>query len=638
MRNKIILLLAVALGIRVSSHAQYQVYTSLEKYDTLYAFANQDNKGRAVNLHFPAYDMYEKDLSTGYRLKLKKAAGGKEQYVALKVPAGLPFEPGYTFYQRVHTVNVKSFSVYLYNGGASKWMSLEYNVEKDGYQIPYHVNLAEWKEGAFAAGKADPSTAYLVCRPADARKTVTFTAGAFAIGRQYLSDVAVSHNFFKGIACGEEAPPQTRPQKPGILLSQFSVPPDLDYLTFPLPAQLKIKHTGPSGVREPELLYQLMKKVFQHYLFYQETGIDQEKAQMAFEARFRERLLAADSLDCNLSKDFSDFLQTTFKDPHFGVTMSSKCEEYQKSRLVRGPIHLYELDKKVRVAAVLDSAYRGRLPLGTELQTINGAAVGPLVDSLQRKLGPWERRADIVSDLLKARRQDSTVLGFKGIKEKITVKYNKKLHVPNNFRLLHCQYKKLENEISYFRVRQWDFTVYFEFIKRWPEIERSKNLILDLRKNGGGEYLSVLRMLTVFVHRPMVHFKTEVSRDAYESLVVTPNPYFNFPKEKNIVILVDSHTACASESFILGMTGLPNVTIMGADKTFGTDASRFDIAFPSGFKFYINCIARKTVFGDDFVVENKGINPDVWVHLQNVEDLEPYQDKVLRSAVHFLKE
>jgi hypothetical protein len=466
---------------------------------------------------------------------------------------------------------------------------------------------------------------------------VTFLIGKIAIGKLYDLQVKIKHSFFDGLVPDYATQPKLDEPKPVIPLPELSLPFNLDYLSFPVPAQLKIKSLGNNNSQEPQLLYHLLKRVFDEYLFYSEAGIDKERAIAGFDRLFKERLLCSTSIDCQLANDISAYLEDTFQDPHFGIGETSSCKNFKKSHLVRGPVHLYEIERKIMVAAVLDTAYAKDIPLGTELATINGLDARQIVDSLQQDVGPWRRRSDIVSDLLKAGREDSVILGFKHADKGVAIKYDGKIKIPENFQIQHCQYRAYENSIAYFRVRQWDFKVYFEFIKRWSALDRSNSLVIDLRKNGGGEFLSALRMLTLFVDKPTTLYKTKFSNNSYESLVIAPNPFFHFPRDRRIVILIDARTACTSEMFLLGMKNLPNVTIMGSDRTFGTDASRYDITFPSGFKIYINCISKVNVYGDDFIVENKGINPDIWVHLNNVSDLEPYNDKVLQSAIRLLR-
>lgn len=615
-----------------SLFGQHQLQSYLEFNDALYTFDGKAYSLKQVQRHFPAYDVFEKDLTQGYRLKLKKGKNN-QRYTQLALNSDtISIDDQTACYWRSYTENVEALSMSLFDFGQNQWKTLKINLQTDGLQSPEFFPLSQWQPAAEGFDPKNKQALHIYCQPKDPKKKVVLEIGSLMISKYYMEGVAVVNDFFSGIVDDLSDSLASLPQRE-VMLDEFLLPMNINYLSTPSNLVLSSKE---HSVKEPALVYQVLNRTFDRYLFYKETGIDKAKVKSGFESQFRQRMLNADSMSCDLIDDLAYFVENEFKDPHFGIKRGG-CVRPEEGRLSRGPIRLYEFGEKVKVAAVLSPAYEQSIEIGAQLESVNGQEIGGLIDSLSQSLGPWERRSDIVSNLLKRTRNDSVLLGIKGLPEPVMVKYDVPIKIPENFRYKHCEFKDIDDDIAYFRVKTWTLDVYFEFNRYWRQIRNKKNLILDLRSNTGGEFLSALRLMTIFLGQPMEHFRMMQSNQRYESFVAKPNPNLHFPSSSKVIILVDAKTACTSESFILGMKKLPNVTLIGQDKTYGTDGSRNDITFPSGFSIYVNAIAKKNIYPNDFILETEGINPDIWVYPQEVRDLRPYNDKVLQSALELIK-
>lgn len=163
-------------------------------------------------------------------------------------------------------------------------------------------------------------------------------------------------------------------------------------------------------------------------------------------------------------------------------------------------------------------------------------------------------------------------------------------------------------------------------------------LILDLRGNTGGNSFTAQRLFSVFTSHPINYMEYQYfnNEEFTETCIVTPHKRYQYNSLSPIVILIDGNTSCASEEFIAAMKQLRNVTIIGSSPTRGVLASRIDLVFPSGTLIYSDSILPKIILRNLGSVETVGIAPDVKVLLRNVNDLYPYDDKILEVAIAYL--
>jgi C-terminal processing protease CtpA/Prc len=116
--------------------------------------------------------------------------------------------------------------------------------------------------------------------------------------------------------------------------------------------------------------------------------------------------------------------------------------------------------------------------------------------------------------------------------------------------------------------------------------------------------------------------------------MIHPNKHINLFHLK-VIILGNERTACACEMFINFMQTNHNALLVSNNQTGGSYASIFEISFPSGFSCKINGLA-KLFTPENKVIETKGIQPDIYVQLNKVHDLAPYNDKILQTAISVL--
>jgi len=247
--------------------------------------------------------------------------------------------------------------------------------------------------------------------------------------------------------------------------------------------------------------------------------------------------------------------------------------------------------------------------------------------------GEQVRRNQILSVVLNSPKKDSKkIIRLARKNESITLHYDGRINTPREFK--HCEFKNFGG-IGYFRINKWNLEVYLRIMNYWEEINSSSSLIIDLRNNGGGEYLSVLRTLSLFFNEPTLLFREKTGGD-FRAFVLAQNGRNFYSSYKPIVILINEMTACSSESFAISMKNRGLVSLVGSAKSYGSDAARYNILFPSGFRLYVNCLANKTIFRDNVIIENAGIEPDILVPILRVTDLRNYDDAVLKYSIDYL--
>jgi C-terminal processing protease CtpA/Prc len=287
-----------------------------------------------------------------------------------------------------------------------------------------------------------------------------------------------------------------------------------------------------------------------------------------------------------------------------------------------------------------------QLSLGDVVVAIDNKLINEQVDSLRQLQHGTEDRQEraLLASILARSKTDScllTIVCNNQEQKKVLVKYNGKIVIPHNCRPKHLEFKLLDGDIAYFRILGMGGNVYLRFLNHYEEICNSNGLILDLRNNGGGEMIEGMNIFSHFIEHPQVYgnYHTYGNDNNIASFVTLPNNNYSFVDSPlPVVIIGNSYTACASEQFIYNMAKLDNVVFISSDKTAGAFMGMRNLILPSGIVFFVNGMSGKMSLGNsNNIIENKGLEPDIWIPMSKIADLAPYNDILLQKAKRYIQ-
>ena len=530
---------------------------------------------------------------------------------------------------RIYTRNVRRVKIEI---GNVRECSKEWLISFEGYQLPSSSQVSKWQcsKGIDALHKINIISFFV--EPEDSSEDPLLTLGEFTVGNDNEKVRECRHPFLSDLlgevrsSYKENTLPHNDPGFPLLLATE-------SYRRKNMSSKIYFVDDG-NGESERDLLVRLFYQILEHYPFYLER--DLRKAEIV--AKFEALLAEVDDLGSvdMLAVRLASFVKDEFQDGHFYVEPANLV----KKRTYRGPIRLFEINDKIRIAAVFDTSLADILRLGHEVVAFDGRPIGTIVDSLEKKqYGTRSRRRVMaVAHALSKRENGPSIVSIRTPENEIhdvKIRYDVGYKIPHNFKAPHCHFEILDNGIAYFRIRRWTTGVLIRLLNHWEELVRAPSLVLDLRGNAGGDTLEAIWVYSLFIDRPSVYLDEVVygSHGRLESLVVAPNRAHYF--DKPVAILSDEKTACASENFIQAMKQKEKIFHLGTSRTAGALMDRHLLTFPSGLRITVDCLGNKPVW-EEAVVEEIGLAPDIWVQRTRVQDLIPYEDLLLRMTQRFL--
>lgn len=158
-------------------------------------------------------------------------------------------------------------------------------------------------------------------------------------------------------------------------------------------------------------------------------------------------------------------------------------------------------------------------------------------------------------------------------------------------------------------------------------------IILDVRMNGGGNSTligSVSGMFTDNVEQAWIfRSRNGPGYDDVYNIIVNTHPNGNTFYSGIVYLLIGEYSASACEGFILHMSNLDNVVMLG-DTTWGAVNCPYKFELSNGCA--VNAISWTARTVDNEVVESVGIAPDIYVEATE-EDFAQGIDPVLEYAI-----
>ncbi len=166
-------------------------------------------------------------------------------------------------------------------------------------------------------------------------------------------------------------------------------------------------------------------------------------------------------------------------------------------------------------------------------------------------------------------------------------------------------------------------------------MEKTKGLILDVRRNQGGNYPDMAALVSVFLTAPM-----EVNEEYHLGKRINYRPIAPYGKmhySRPVVVLINGVTVSSGEWFVEIMKQIDTVTVVGGATLGGSggycgDTGRYTLP-NSKIDFWISTSDVRKYSGDPW--EEVGITPDIPIE-QTLADVEQGIDRQLEYALKLL--
>ena len=357
------------------------------------------------------------------------------------------------------------------------------------------------------------------------------------------------------------------------------------------------------------------------------------------------------------------------KDGHTNIYLPFEL----KMEIAKPPLEFRSIGEKIYIINA-DKSLEGVVPLGSSLIAVDGF---PVWEYLEEKIYPFIssstdhiKRRIACARILEGDINTGVSIEFEspaGEKKKMELERSNGsiswIRSSPQRKLL--EYKRLNDSISYISINRFNTSKIVDEFKTYVDsIRNTSYLILDLRKNGGGNSSYGYEILKYFTKEPFLtsKWKTREHKAAFkawgssinkkkndlsewereakltfdgdywftaapDTIQPSSNNYIDIP----CVILIGNETASAAEDFLVAAESIPFGVTIG-DKTYGSTGQPLHLRLPGGGSARI-CTKRDTYpDGREFV--GYGVIPDYFVK-ESLEDILNNRDAVLDFALGY---
>ncbi|WP_080777457.1 S41 family peptidase [Chryseobacterium phocaeense] len=325
---------------------------------------------------------------------------------------------------------------------------------------------------------------------------------------------------------------------------------------------------------------------------------------------------------CSYVSELNTYFRQKFNDPHFSVK-DNECPVKKKNT----PVFVYKIGREYKISGILDDSLSQKINLGETLVAIDGIHLKKISD-------------EKVNELLAKIPENRTELEIEdvnGKRKKIDYSHHTAYKIPSNF-IQKTEFSSIGDEVAYMKIRHIDKEALYELIAHKEELKNKKKLILDLRNNGGGDFLIGAQILSLFIKNEFSYYqlKDKFSDKTDQVIVSDKKLALETSPPLEIRVLVNKNTSCVAELIAYNLKKYSkNTKIIGIENTAGALSVLYEVFLEKNrnIKFRTNAFSRSIIMLDGKSIEGKGIQPDIHVNIKNVKDLQPYDDKVLMTAI-----
>ena len=328
---------------------------------------------------------------------------------------------------------------------------------------------------------------------------------------------------------------------------------------------------------------------------------------------------------------------------------ATECSPGIATKLVEGKVIVVEIYDRSLEALGLRTGMELTKVDGIDVKKHVGANVSQFVcastkqDRKQREFG---------RELLRGPLEQSVVLTVKsveGVESEIAAKRESKMQVQiRRYTQSPCKFKVLDENIGYLQLNSFSSkAVVTQFVAAFPKIRETSSLIIDLRKNGGGNSGYGWQILTHLSRQPIPTLPWHTlqyrpTMRAWGSQPVTryaqgSRPFGSIKEEiydQPVVVLVGAATYSAAEDMAAVFKQLGRGKIIG-QATGGSTGQPLSFDLPGGGKARV--CTKHDFYPDGTEFVGFGIQPDMIVE-PTIADLRSGVDTVVQTAIKELKE
>lgn len=650
---RLFVLLVFVVGLHSTCLGQWKIFTykgaiATEKY-------NLENEKFPEKRGYVFFDSQFGDSAKfGARLPLRRQIISVPSLESKKILAWQPrlskgvecFIDSTHLYVRAYFENVKNYDIYMHSKSTNDWYISSFVVNHDKYQLPLIKKLASWtlvstnvtdKREMLSASKQNDiiDQIAVVAKKRDASKKMIFALADFKIINTYVKGEPARGLFFYQLSKGQQEnfPGNITSKGLGKTFPFALLNSSQELLTsnefYFVPDSSRIRN-----YRQHDETLRLIRYILERYPYYSEHRLDKEQVLKACD-----RILTLD-IQFSSKLDSLKYLVESFNDSHFYIESNGGNESKAKTA-IPGPLLVKEFFGDVYIAAVLGNRYPMLRP-GMKLLEVGKR---PILEEIELEMKKYRgslevRRSKAISRILYRQVEDSvSVMAVAGNDTvRSIVYYGDRLPMPSNFVPINASFKIVDG-CGYIRYNVWQYGNWLALFNNKDSLKKLRSLIIDLRRNPGGENFEVMQAISSFISKPVVFshelFKWDENATIGGTNVIHPNLYMSL-RHLKLFILVDERTACASEAFVEVLREHANAMVIGSSRTSGSFAALQVFHLPGNINIFMNGVT-KLVPASQQIVENVGLVPDIYVPLTKVEDLYPYSDKVLTVALHLAK-
>lgn len=183
--------------------------------------------------------------------------------------------------------------------------------------------------------------------------------------------------------------------------------------------------------------------------------------------------------------------------------------------------------------------------------------------------------------------------------------------------------KKINDEVGYIGINVFSKTTPSQVKDAMTKFKKSKikNIIVDVRGNGGGYLNSLNGVMELFVTGKKCIYQTEDKSDKEKYYVTGKNK-----KKYNYYVLIDHNSASASELLAAGLRDVQDAVLVG-QKSFGKGTVQKAVDMKSGgmYKYTI----QNWLTSNGKSIDKIGVDPDVKIEMNHQNPGDEQLDEVL---------